>query len=112
MTVLVHEVILASGEDLAAPSAARLASLLALDALEGDADFMTRTCDCRTHQNHKKARKKTEFEKALELALSKPGGDEEDGADEPEVMVEEDEEKDPVPILRQSPMVTEVPATT
>ncbi|KAF9534830.1 hypothetical protein CPB83DRAFT_901776 [Crepidotus variabilis] len=69
--ILVHEVVLASGEDLTPATAARRASFCALDALEGDPDFMTRTCDCRTHQTHKKQRKKTEFEKALEKALTK-----------------------------------------
>ena len=69
MLVVVHEVILASGEDTTHVFAARLAALFALDALEGDADFMTRTCDCRAHINHKKARKKSAFEQALENAL-------------------------------------------
>ena len=67
--VVVHEVILASGEDTTHVFAARLAALFALDALEGDADFMTRTCDCRAHIVHKKARKKSAFEQALENAL-------------------------------------------
>ena len=66
---MVHEVILASGEDTTHVFAARLAALFALDALEGDADFMTRTCDCRTHLVHKKLRKKSAFEQALENAL-------------------------------------------
>ena len=66
---MVHEVILASGEDTTNVFAARMAALFALDALEGDADFMTRTCDCRTHIVHKKVRKKNAFEQALENAL-------------------------------------------
>ena len=70
--VVVHDVILASGDDVNPTTAARRASFSALDALEGDPEFMTRTCDCRTHQSHKKTRKKTEFEKALEKAMSKP----------------------------------------
>src|SRR5260221_10139846 len=70
--VVVHDVILASGDDVSPSTAARRASFFALDALEGDPEFMTRTCDCRTHQSHKKPRKKTEFEKALEKAMSKP----------------------------------------
>jgi endoribonuclease Dicer len=69
--------------------AARRASFSALDALEGDPEFMTRTCDCRTHQSHKKLRKKTEFEKALEQAMSKTGGEENDL----EVTLEEDADK-------------------
>jgi len=56
-----------------------MASLLALDALEGDADFMTRTCDCRTHLTHKKLRNKSDFERALEEAFA--GGLAEDDAD-------------------------------
>jgi endoribonuclease Dicer len=69
MLVVVHEVILASGEDTTHVFAARLAALFALDALEGDADFMTRTCDCRTHIVHKKVHKKSAFEQALDNAL-------------------------------------------
>jgi len=67
--VLVHDVILSSGEDTTPTSAARQASLLALDAIEGDAEFMTRTCDCKTH-NQKRLRKKSSFEEALERALA------------------------------------------
>jgi endoribonuclease Dicer len=75
----VHKVILASAEDVSATSAGRMASLLALDALEGDADFMTRTCDCRTHLTHKKLRNKSDFERALEEAFA--GGLAEDDSD-------------------------------
>lgn len=78
--MLVHDVILASGEDLVPTTAAKRASFSALDALEGDPEFMTRTCDCRTHQIHKKQRRKSEFEKALEKALARPeNGDEKAG---------------------------------
>ncbi|KAF8165429.1 hypothetical protein B0H34DRAFT_689150 [Crassisporium funariophilum] len=90
--VLVHEVILASGEDTTPTLAARQASLLALDALEGDADFLTRTCDCRTHITHKKLHKKTAFEQALERALSKAGEETENPQDNKED--EEDEEEE------------------
>lgn len=76
--VIVHDIILVSAEDTTPTSAGRLASFLALDALEGDADFMTRTCDCRTHVRDKKGRIKSEFEKALELALA---GDDGEGVD-------------------------------
>lgn len=69
MLVVVHEVILASGEDTTHVLAARLAALFALDALEGDASFMTRTCDCRAHIVRKKVRKKSAFEQALDNAL-------------------------------------------
>jgi endoribonuclease Dicer len=54
----VHDVILASGEDTVPTVAARYASLFALDALEGDAAFLTRTCDCRTISPGKKKQKK------------------------------------------------------
>ena len=73
--VLVHDVILASGEDIVPAVAARQSSLFALDALEGDAAFLTRTCDCRTILQTKKKRK----QKALENVL---------------LDFEEDEEKD------------------
>lgn len=56
--MIVHDVILANAEDSTATSAARRASLFALDALEGDAEFLARTCDCRTHGQAKKTRKK------------------------------------------------------
>jgi endoribonuclease Dicer len=57
--VVVHDVILASATDATATFAARRASLYALDALEGDAQFLTRTCDCRTHakKSHKRMAK-------------------------------------------------------
>ncbi|PPQ64716.1 hypothetical protein CVT24_008343 [Panaeolus cyanescens] len=45
--VIVHDVILASADDTTQVSAARMSSIFALDALEGDADFMKRVCDCR-----------------------------------------------------------------
>ncbi|KAJ7638731.1 hypothetical protein FB45DRAFT_976818 [Roridomyces roridus] len=44
--VLVHDVILASGEGQSISLAAKNASWCALDALEGDADFFLRNCDC------------------------------------------------------------------
>ncbi|KAJ7507711.1 hypothetical protein B0H11DRAFT_1968259 [Mycena galericulata] len=44
--VLVHEVILASGQGPSIALAARSASWCALDALEGDTEFFLRTCDC------------------------------------------------------------------
>ncbi|KAK0454722.1 hypothetical protein EV421DRAFT_1758788 [Armillaria borealis] len=45
--VLVHGIVLASATETNPVSAARLASLWALDALEGDSTFLARTCDCR-----------------------------------------------------------------
>lgn len=60
-----HNVILASGEDTALAVAARRASLFALDALEGDAGFLTRTCDCRTISQTKKKQKQKTLENFL-----------------------------------------------
>lgn len=60
LAVIVHDIILASGEDLAPAVAARRASLFALDALEGDATFITRSCDCRTAG--RKKQKKADLE--------------------------------------------------
>ncbi|KAJ7744529.1 hypothetical protein DFH07DRAFT_925095 [Mycena maculata] len=48
-SVLVHQVILASGEGPSVALAARNASWCALDALDGDADFFLRNCDCPKH---------------------------------------------------------------
>ena len=59
-----HDVVLASGEDIVPATAARCASLFALDALEGDATFLTRTCNCRTVAQTKKRK-----QKALENVL-------------------------------------------
>jgi len=56
--VIVHEVILASTRDTSATSAARRASIQALNAIEGDPDFMMRTCDCRALSQARKAAKK------------------------------------------------------
>jgi endoribonuclease Dicer len=68
---MVHDVILASAIDSSPTSAARFASMFALNALEGDRDFMTQTCACRTHHPIKRMSKlKSDFEKALEAALA------------------------------------------
>ncbi|KAI0069087.1 ribonuclease III [Artomyces pyxidatus] len=56
--VIVHDVILARAIDTTSTLAQKRASLLALDALEGDAEFMARTCDCRAQSQAKKAQKK------------------------------------------------------
>lgn len=48
--VVVHEVILASAIDKSRYLAVRRAASVALDALHEDADFLTRTCDCRESQ--------------------------------------------------------------
>ncbi|KAJ7228751.1 hypothetical protein GGX14DRAFT_346266 [Mycena pura] len=50
--IVVHDVILASGEGTSTSLAARNASWCALDALEGDADFL-RICDCATQEGAK-----------------------------------------------------------
>ncbi|KAH9938657.1 ribonuclease III domain-containing protein [Fomitopsis serialis] len=55
--VMVHDVVLASAEDHSIASASRLAAAYAIDALDGDPDFMTRTCDCRAAQQSKKIKK-------------------------------------------------------
>ncbi|TDL29625.1 ribonuclease III [Rickenella mellea] len=57
--VVVHDIILASAEDPSSTFAARRASFLALDALEGDSTFLTRTCDCRARTQKKKAERKS-----------------------------------------------------
>ena len=57
-TVVVHDIILASADDSTSALAAKRASYRALDALEGDSDFMTRTCDCRALNLAKKAQKR------------------------------------------------------
>ncbi|KAF8913820.1 hypothetical protein CPB84DRAFT_1832684 [Gymnopilus junonius] len=95
--VLVHDIILASADDVTPTSAARQASLLALDAIEGDPNFMTRTCDCRTHLTYKKLKKKSAFEEALERALAGTLDDDENEFGNPfetqvmEEPIEEDE---------------------
>lgn len=56
--MICHDIILASAEDPSTQFAARKASFMALDALEGDIDFLTRTCSCRSLNEAKKAAKK------------------------------------------------------
>lgn len=72
-------------------NAAKRAAVYALDAIEGDPGFMTRTCDCRTKTQAKKAHKKAlkhmfaslqeqdDDQEAVERALTLMDGDE-DGA--------------------------------
>uniref|UniRef100_A0A0W0FCG8 RNase III domain-containing protein n=1 Tax=Moniliophthora roreri TaxID=221103 RepID=A0A0W0FCG8_MONRR len=55
--VLVHDVILATAQDSNAASAARLASVLGLDALEGDPGFLRRTCNCWAQRTMKAGEK-------------------------------------------------------
>ncbi|KAF9006465.1 hypothetical protein BDQ17DRAFT_1351795 [Cyathus striatus] len=47
--VLIHDTVLSTAEGSAAANTVKLASMFALDALEGDPDFMKRVCDCRVH---------------------------------------------------------------
>ncbi|KDQ07466.1 hypothetical protein BOTBODRAFT_180654 [Botryobasidium botryosum FD-172 SS1] len=56
--VVCHDIILATANDSTAQLASRRCSFLALDALEGDPEFMTRTCDCRMLAETRKAAKK------------------------------------------------------
>lgn len=61
LAVLIHDVVLSSATDVSTTSAARRASFLALDAIEGDPEFMTRTCDCRVLSQARKAAKKEQM---------------------------------------------------
>jgi endoribonuclease Dicer len=86
--VVIHEVILASAVGPTAAYAAKRAAVCALDAIEGDADFITRTCDCRTKTQAKKAHKKalkqmlaslqeqSEDQEMVEKVLTMQDGDE------------------------------------
>lgn len=58
LIVVVHDVVLSRGIDTTISKAARLASLQALDALEGDPGFVRRTCDCRIVAQVRKAQRK------------------------------------------------------
>ncbi|KAI6047272.1 hypothetical protein EDC04DRAFT_605999 [Pisolithus marmoratus] len=53
--VVVHEIILASATASTAHAAGRASSVAALDALEGDASFMSGTCTCRSSSQGKKS---------------------------------------------------------
>ncbi|TFK75994.1 ribonuclease III [Pluteus cervinus] len=72
-SVLVHDIILAAAEDVNPNVATRRSSIFALDALEGDPTFVARNCDCRSHPQAKKAKRK-----GVESVLT--GFDEEDVA--------------------------------
>ena len=56
--MVIHDVILASASGPSAASASKQAAVYALDAIEGDADFIARTCDCRAKTQAKRANKK------------------------------------------------------
>jgi len=91
LSVVVHDVTLASAVGPTAAYAAKRAAVYALDAIEGDAEFITRTCDCRAKTQAKKAHKKAlkqmlaslqeqnDDHEAVEQALTLLDGDE-DGA--------------------------------
>ncbi|KIJ20171.1 hypothetical protein PAXINDRAFT_126718 [Paxillus involutus ATCC 200175] len=53
---VIHQITLASAMGGTAQAAGRAASMLALDALQGDPGFMSRTCDCRGSWPSHKAR--------------------------------------------------------
>jgi endoribonuclease Dicer len=86
--VVIHDTILASAVGVTAAYASKQAAVYALDAIEGDPDFITRTCDCRAKTQAKKAQKKalkqmlaslqeqTEDHQAVENALIIADGDE------------------------------------
>lgn len=100
--VIVHEVTLASAMGPTAAYAAKHAAIYALDAIEGDPEFITRTCDCRAKTQAKKAQKKalkqmlvslqeqSDDQEAVEKALTLVDCDDEDGA-----MVEADDNGGP-----------------
>ena len=54
LIVIVHEIILAASTEASSTAAARAASVNALDALEGDAGFLSRVCDCRARNSRKR----------------------------------------------------------
>jgi len=56
--VVIHEVTLASATGRTAAYASKRAAVYALDAIEGDPEFITRTCNCRAKSQAKKAHKK------------------------------------------------------
>jgi len=80
--------VLASALDITSVSAARRASESALDALEGDAQFLIRTCDCRTHAQARKAQKA-----AMQHFLSGFGDEEDDLLAVESVLAEDGEVK-------------------
>ncbi|KAH7887826.1 hypothetical protein F5I97DRAFT_1952052 [Phlebopus sp. FC_14] len=69
--VVIHEINLASATAATAHAAGRVASMSALDALEGDPDFMSRACDCRGG-SHK--RRKISVESMLAVEMGEEAG--------------------------------------
>lgn len=82
--VVVHEVILASGVDPSPIFAARRASFEALDALEGDPQFMARLCDCRAKAEQRKAAKRAARAKLGKVEV-KPAPADSDDADDHDI---------------------------
>ena len=88
LQVVIHDVTLASAVGPTAAYAAKRAAVYSLDAIEGDAEFITRTCDCRAKTQAKKAHKKAlkqmlaslqeqnDDQEAVEKALTLLDGDE------------------------------------
>lgn len=68
--VVCHDIILATADDPATQLAARKASFLALDALQGDAKFLTTTCSCRANTNDTKKKVKNVQQQVKELENS------------------------------------------
>jgi len=58
-SILVHDVVLSTATDTSASTAARRASFMALDAIEGDPGFLPRTCNCRANNITKRRAKKS-----------------------------------------------------
>ncbi|KIJ56735.1 hypothetical protein M422DRAFT_57385 [Sphaerobolus stellatus SS14] len=85
--VIIHDIILARGEDQTTQFAARKASFFALDALDGDPDFMARYCSCRAQNDAKKAAMKSI--KNVEMFLEPDAEDADADADMEMRMVEE-----------------------
>lgn len=54
MIVLVHGIELASATNTSSSLVIRKVATAALDALQGNPDFMSRTCDCKTSQDSKR----------------------------------------------------------
>lgn len=86
--MVIHDIILAGAVGATAAFATKQAAVYALDAIEGDPDFIARTCDCRAKTQAKKAHKKalkqmlaslqeqSEDQQAVENALTILDGDE------------------------------------
>ncbi len=54
-----HDFVLSSATVTSASTAARRASVMALDAIEGDPGFLPRTCNCRANNTVKRRAKKS-----------------------------------------------------